>query len=72
MLGVFTLSTSSFKTVDKEEQHLSEICDWEYVNAFIESWVMWNDVWAAESAALTAESECEDRTGIDEFLNEIN
>jgi hypothetical protein len=72
MLGVFTLGSSGFKTANLETKAVqSDICDYEANMAWALTFVSTGDFWLAESAALTAESECEDRTGLEEWLEGV-
>jgi hypothetical protein len=54
------------KPLEKEE-----ICQWEYWNAFSKTFNKTADFWASESAALEAEEMAEERTGIEEWLEEF-
>jgi hypothetical protein len=53
------------KPLEKEE-----ICQWEYWNAFSKTFNKTSDFWASESAALEAEETAEQRTGVEEWLDE--
>ena len=55
------------KTLEKEE-----ICQWEYWNAFSNTFNKTADFWASESAALEAEEIAEERTGVEEWLEEYS
>jgi len=68
MLAMFTLSLSSFNA-DAEEY---DPCEYEANMAWAETFIETGDYWAAESAALTAESDCDDRTGVQEFLDSLD
>lgn len=53
-----------------KEKENEELCDWEYWNAFSQTFNQTADYKEAESAALEAKSEAKDKTGLEEWLKE--
>jgi len=68
MLAVFTLSMSSFNA-DPEPY---DPCEYEANMAWAETFIETGDYWAAESAALEAESDCRDIVEVEEFLDGLD
>ncbi len=68
LIVLFTSQNNLNANSSHEPSETDELCQWEYWNAFSESFNKTADFWEAESAALEAEELAEDRTEVEEWL----
>ena len=72
---IFAIGLISQINVTTTENHVEpealELHEWAYWDAFSNTFNETADYWKAESAALEAEKIAEERTDIEQFLNEI-
>ena len=67
-LGLLSYNTEIEPNLEPEAKELRE---WEYWNAFSNTFNETADYWEAESAALEAERLAEERTDVEDFLCEV-
>lgn len=71
ILILAVISYSNTDAMPKEKPlEKEQVCQWEYWNAFSITFNETANYWAAESAALEAEHIANERTGVEEWLDE--
>lgn len=67
---LFVSNTDVNANTEVKPSEKEDLCQFEYWNAFSQTFNKTADYWEAESAALEAEDKAENRTGIEEWLKE--
>ena len=72
LIVLFASHTNINANSSEKPSESEELCEWEYWNAFSQTFNKTDNYWEAESAALEAEEEAKNRTGVKEWLKESN